>query len=62
MSWLAEPETDHLIYEREKEKQLSRRPICSICGEPITEEKALYLEGWVCDSCLKDNIKTIEID
>ena len=37
------------------------RPVCSICGDNITDEEALYLEGeWICPQCVRDNMKNID--
>ncbi len=37
------------------------RPVCSICGDNITDEEALYLEGeWICPQCVRDNMKDID--
>ena len=46
--------------DRQAERWLKTRPCCEYCGEPIQEEKALYLDGyWICDSCVKENRRLI---
>lgn len=47
--------------DRQAERWLKTRPCCEYCGEPIQEEKALYLDGyWICDNCVKENRRLVE--
>lgn len=42
---------------------LIKRPECCMCGEHIQEEEALYLDGeWICEQCIKDNMREVEND
>lgn len=42
-------------YDDEREEWLESRPICSNCKEPITAEKAIYINGdWICNDCIKN--------
>jgi len=37
------------------------RPTCSVCGEHITDEDALYLDGeWICNDCVRYNTKSVD--
>ena len=41
--------------ERKKEAQLRKRPVCSICGEPIQDERLWDIEGELyCLDCAKE--------
>lgn len=41
-------------FERQNEKWLESRPICSVCGEPIQDESAVLIrDEWICDECLE---------
>jgi formylmethanofuran dehydrogenase subunit E len=48
--------TDLLVsYEEDREKRLERRPVCSICGEHIQEDKCYRInDEFVCPSCLEE--------
>ena len=47
-------------YDREQNSRAERCPKCSVCGEHITDETALYLHGeWICDSCVDDNTRSV---
>lgn len=38
------------------ETALARLPKCELCGEPIQQEMAVYLDGvYYCDECLHDH-------
>lgn len=40
-------------HEREQEKWLSRRPVCSDCEQHIQEDSAFYINGeWICENCM----------
>ena len=41
-------------HDREQAIWLDSLPKCSVCGEPIQQERAVYIEGfWYCDDCLE---------
>lgn len=51
-----DPIRDHMAWEQEQERQLAHLPKCAECGEPIQQEKAVYIDGhYYCDDCLEDN-------
>ena len=60
--------SDFDVYRKDQEdiayaKWLRNRPVCAYCEEPITEDKALYLDGeWICDECVRDHRKYVEVD
>ena len=40
-------------HERELERWLERRPMCSCCDNHIQEDTAVYINGeWICDDCI----------
>ena len=44
----------YMEHEAEQEKWLESLPKCSICGEPVQQERALYLNGgYICDGCIE---------
>lgn len=47
-----------LHYDDEKEKALAKRPVCSVCDDPIQDEH-LYLinDELVCPECLDRNFR-----
>lgn len=52
---------DFVRFEEEEAERLSRLPECSLCGEPIDQESAVYMNGeWFCDECLDDCRKVID--
>ena len=56
MMWSDDPERDLFRYEREQDRKLTRRPICDICGEHITDEHFYMIDGKkICQECLDDN-------
>jgi hypothetical protein len=56
----SDPNIDFLEHDREAERWLESRPVCSICGNHIQEEYALYLDDWICPDCVKENTKYVE--
>lgn len=42
--------------ERRAEAQRRRLPKCIRCGNPITSEKAYYMDGWMCQECFDDYV------
>ena len=44
--------------ERENERKLEKRPVCSNCGEHIQDENAYYINGeWICAECMERDFK-----
>ena len=42
-------------WEREKEKELERRPVCEWCGQPIQDEYMYQIDNEdVCQACVDD--------
>lgn len=63
MIWTDDPVRDAERYFLDWELKLERLPLCCICGDPIQDEKALYLnDEWICDSCVDDNRRWVEED
>ena len=55
MLFTDDPLKDFERHEAEQEKQLMKLPICSCCGEPIQQEKAIYYnDQWCCENCEYD--------
>ena len=54
-----DPVRDADRHDAEQERWLKNRPICSICGEHIQDDSALYLDDWICDECVDANRKWI---
>lgn len=53
---------DFLRDDADKEKWLSKRPVCSWCGEHIQEDSALYFEDtndWMCKDCQESKRRLI---
>ena len=47
-----DPFRDFDEWDREREKWLSKRPVCGWCGEHIQEETALFInDEWMCERC-----------
>ena len=45
-------------YEEEQEKELEKYPVCSVCGEYITDEHYYDInDEFMCEECLKDNFR-----
>jgi formylmethanofuran dehydrogenase subunit E len=41
-------------HEAEQEFELSKRPVCVDCGEPIQDEEAYYINNeWICEDCME---------
>ena len=36
------------------------RPECTICGEHITDDSAIYLDGWICERCIEERRRYID--
>ena len=48
----------HKQREREQERWLARRPVCSFCGRPIQEDKLFDIEGELYhERCLVENFQ-----
>jgi formylmethanofuran dehydrogenase subunit E len=50
-----DPERDYLRYDRERERELSRLPKCSYCGERITGDYVFVFDDKrLCEECLNE--------
>lgn len=47
-------------HDAEQERRLQRLPRCKICREPIQQEDAVYIDGFICDECLDDARRWID--
>ncbi len=55
------PVQDAANHSYDGEKWLEARPFCSLCGEHIQDEFAVFLFGeWFCDSCIEDAKRFVE--
>lgn len=55
-----DPVADFNRHDAEQTAWLNRLPECSICGEPIQQERAFHKDGfWICDECFEDNQKEV---
>lgn len=60
MPYSDDPIADFNRHDRKQAKWLDSLPKCSICGEPIQQERAFEKDGfWICDDCYVDNKKDI---
>ena len=51
-----DPISDHIGYEAKRERWLSRRPVCSECGNPIQSNELFDFDGkLICPECLVEN-------
>lgn len=58
-----DPVADFHRYTEENEKALSKFPKCADCGEPITQEDAVFINGeWICDECLDSYRREIDVE
>lgn len=56
-----DPEYDAAVYAANSEEWLSHRPICSECGEPITDETCFHIQKrYYCHQCMADFEEDIE--
>lgn len=56
-----DPVRDAENYWSDRERDAYKHaPRCSICGEPIEEEVALYLnDGYICNDCVLENTREV---
>ena len=41
-------------HEAEQERQTAKLPLCSECGEPITEDYCFYInDEYICEDCME---------
>ena len=47
-------------HEREQERWLRKRPLCSYCDEHIADEFAYNINGeWVCEVCMERHFRQL---
>lgn len=52
----SDPVIDYLHHEMVQEQKLARLPVCSVCGNHIQDDYALFLWGeWICQKCVEEN-------
>ena len=52
MAYTNDPIADFERHDAEQSKKLANLPLCSICNEPIQQEKAVYYnDQWCCEEC-----------
>ena len=62
MPWTDDPVADFERHDREQTEWLNSLPKCSICNEPIQQERAFEKNGfWICDDCIEYYRKEIDI-
>ena len=54
MTYTDNPIADFEAYEYEREKNLSKRPKCDICGEPIQEDYYYEIGEKICEGCMTE--------
>lgn len=55
-----DPIADFDRYDREQARWLDSLPKCSICGEPIQQERAFEKNGfWICHECYENNQRMV---
>ena len=56
-----DPIADFIRYDYEEQKWLAIRPICSVCGEPITTDTAYRFDSeLICEDCMCEHRIYIE--
>lgn len=50
------------IHDSKQYDALHRRPVCSVCGQHIQEEEAVYIDDWICFDCIRRYTKEVEDD
>lgn len=56
-----DPVADYERYSSRQEEELARRPICSICDEPIQDDYCYEVNGeYICPACMEENRKWVE--
>ena len=57
-----DPVADFERHDREQAEWLKKLPTCQICGDAIQQERAFEKNGfWICDECIENNRKEIDI-
>lgn len=52
MVYTDDPLSDFERYDAQKQKELDELPVCSCCGEPITQDVAVYYnDQYSCKDC-----------
>lgn len=60
MQWTDDPVADFERHDREQARRLDSLPKCSICGDPIQQERAFEKDGfWICHECYENNQKEV---
>jgi formylmethanofuran dehydrogenase subunit E len=55
-----DPVRDAMYRDRETQAWLDSRPKCAVCGEPIQDSHAYFIEDqWVCDECIYEYRKAV---
>jgi len=55
-----DPVADFERYDREQARWLDSLPKCSICGDPIQQERAFEKNGfWICHECYENNQRMV---
>ena len=54
--YFGDPDSCFAQYDADQNRELSYRPICCDCGEPIQDEHLYIIEGeFYCTHCLESN-------
>ena len=48
-----DPIRDFERWDSDLEDELERLPKCKYCEEPIQQDTAVYIDGFICDECLE---------
>ena len=63
MMYTDDPVCDFERYDAQKQEELDELPVCSCCGEPITQDVAIYYnDQWICRDCESDFWQDIRSD
>ena len=55
MYYTDDPERDFARRDAEQQRELERLPVCSECGEHITDEFCYLIDGEpICDGCMDE--------
>jgi formylmethanofuran dehydrogenase subunit E len=58
--WTEDPSADFARHDRKQTAWLNSLPKCSICKEPIQQERAFEKDGfWICDECYENNQRMV---
>ena len=56
MTYTDDPVADFERYDAQRQRELAKLPMCSECGQPITDEYCFEVnDELICESCITEN-------